>query len=110
MAEKKKPPITRGQVFQLQIENLNHDGEGVGRYQGFTVFVPGAAPGETVTAKVISLQKSYARALLQSVTKSSSSRITPVCDHYELCGGCQLQHLEYPLQLKLKTDIVRGAP
>jgi 23S rRNA (uracil1939-C5)-methyltransferase len=105
--EKKKPPVTKGQILQLQIENINHDGEGVGRYQGFIVFVPGAAPAETVTAKVISVQKNYARALLNAVVASSPARIPPVCEQYESCGGCQIQHLDYPQQLKLKEDMVR---
>ncbi|MDW7652289.1 MAG: 23S rRNA (uracil(1939)-C(5))-methyltransferase RlmD [Bacillota bacterium] len=107
MKQKKKAPVEKGQILQLDIDNINHDGEGVGRYQNFTVFVPGAVPGETVAAKVISVQKSYARALLQSVNKSSPARISPVCEHYETCGGCQLQHLAYAQQLKLKEDIVR---
>ncbi|EEG78841.1 23S rRNA (uracil(1939)-C(5))-methyltransferase RlmD [Dethiobacter alkaliphilus] len=103
---KKKPPVKKGQQVELEIHSLNHDGEGVGRYQGFTIFVPDAVPGDTVNAKVISVQKSYARALLQSVITSSPTRIAPSCEHAAQCGGCQLQHLQYEEQLKLKQNIV----
>ncbi|MCW3489475.1 23S rRNA (uracil(1939)-C(5))-methyltransferase RlmD [Dethiobacter alkaliphilus] len=106
---KKKPPVKKGQQVELEIHSLNHDGEGVGRYQGFTIFVPDAVPGDTVNAKVISVQKSYARALLQSVITSSPTRIAPSCEHAAQCGGCQLQHLQYEEQLKLKQNIVSDA-
>ena len=106
---KQKPPVTKGQLIELEIHNLNHDGEGVGRYQGFTIFVPDTAPGETVSAKVISLQKSYGRALLQSILKHSPARVDPPCEHATQCGGCQLQHLQYEEQLKLKQNTVRDA-
>lgn len=61
-----KRPVTKDDLLQLTIEDLTSNGEGVGRFKGFTVFVPGALPQETVTARVISVQKHYARALLKN--------------------------------------------
>ncbi|MFW0860944.1 MAG: 23S rRNA (uracil(1939)-C(5))-methyltransferase RlmD [Dethiobacter sp.] len=55
------------------------------------------------------MQKNYARALLQSITVASPQRIIPVCEQYEQCGGCQLQHLDYLAQLQLKQKIVEDA-
>jgi 23S rRNA (uracil1939-C5)-methyltransferase len=107
--QKQKPPLSREETVQLDIERLNHDGEGVGRFQGFTVFVPATAPGDRVTARVISLQKTYARALLESVIKPSPGRVQPPCAHFGSCGGCQLQHLDYGEQLHLKRSIVQEA-
>lgn len=109
MAAKTTTPVTTGDTITLQIESLNHDGEGVGRFQGFTVFVPGAVPGEVVEANVISVQKNYGRALLSSIDQESPQRITPRCEHYEQCGGCQLQHLSYEAQLQLKQKTVQDA-
>ncbi|MBS4021448.1 MAG: 23S rRNA (uracil(1939)-C(5))-methyltransferase RlmD [Dethiobacter sp.] len=106
---KQKPPLSRGEKIQLGIERLNHDGEGVARVNGFTVFVPGAVPGDSVTANVISVQRTYARCLLDSVDKPSPSRIKPPCEHFDSCGGCQLQHLDYQAQLSLKRDMVEQA-
>ena len=109
MNDKAKIPVHKGQIIELNIHSVNHDGEGVGRFEGFTIFVPGTAPGETVRARVISLQKSYARALLDSVVQSSPTRVVPVCEHYEACGGCQLQHIDYAEQLMLKQHAIRDA-
>jgi 23S rRNA (uracil1939-C5)-methyltransferase len=109
MINKQKPPIKKGDLININIDSLSHEGEGVGRISGFTVFVPGSLPRESVTARVISLQKNYARALLQSIIQPSSARIQPVCEHYEDCGGCQLMHLTYVEQLRLKQETVRNA-
>jgi 23S rRNA (uracil1939-C5)-methyltransferase len=103
----KKPPVRKDQEIHLHIEGLNHEGEGVGRFEGFTVFIPGTVPGDTVSACVISLQKTYARALLRKLVNPSPCRVVPDCVHHEDCGGCQLQHLAYPEQLRQKQTIVR---
>ncbi len=105
----KNPPVSRGQLLELDIESINNEGEGVGRYAGFTVFVPGTAAGDRVTATVLSLQKTYARALLGTVLHASPHRVTPPCAYYGACGGCQLQHLSYDEQLRQKRQIVRDA-
>ncbi len=100
-------PVYKGQIIEVNIERLNHDGEGVSKFDGFTVFVPGTAPGDKVRAKVISLQKTYARALLQELIISSPSRVSPPCEHYDDCGGCQLQHINYEEQLLIKHELVK---
>lgn len=64
-------PVSCGRLIELNIDDLNNKGEGVGRYAGFTVFVPGTAVGDRVTASVLSLQKTYARALLGTVLRAS---------------------------------------
>lgn len=102
-------PVRRGQEVTLEITDLASNGEGVGRYQGFTVFVPGALPGERVKAGVISVQKSYARALVQEVLASAPGRALPACPVYPECGGCQLQHLSYQEQLSFKQQVVERA-
>ena len=109
MGKKEKPPVATGEIIQLRIDSLNHDGEGVGRISSYAVFIPGALPGELVQAKVISLQKNYCRALIESVIQTSPERLEPVCDQYTACGGCQLLHLAYGEQLRLKQKIVEDA-
>ena len=106
---KEKPPVATGQTIEMDISDLNHNGEGVGRFDSFTVFVPLALPGDRVKAKVISVKKSYGRALLKSVLTPSTHRIVSQCKHFEHCGGCQLQHLEYGEQLRQKRQIVQDA-
>ena len=109
VSKKRHPPVSKGQALELEIERLNHEGEGVGRYQGFTIFVPQTVPGDKIISRVISVQKGYARALLETVVTASPLRIDPVCEHFETCGGCQLQHIDYSEQLRRKTEIVRDA-
>lgn len=103
------PPLVKNQVIQIHIDSLNHEGEGVGRFRNFAVFVPGAAPGDMLTAKVISIQKNYARALIESIQTPSPHRVPPLCNHYNSCGGCHLQHIGYEEQLRLKRELVIDA-
>ena len=101
--------VAVGQTISLEITGLNHSGEGVGRYEGLAVFVPGTVPGEAVLARVEDLKKNYARAGLLEVTDKSDLRREPLCAHYAACGGCRLQHIDYARQLRLKTTRVRDS-
>ena len=93
----------------IKIHGLGSSGEGVGKLDGLTFFVEGALPGEEVLAEVETLKKNYAVARLVEVVKSSADRAEPFCPLYKNCGGCQLQHLNYPAQLKLKRQQVVDA-
>ena len=97
---------TIGQVLQLQIEGLGHDGQGVGRWQDVALFVPGALPGERVSVRVRRLAKRHLEADLIGVESPSSDRIRPACILAERCGGCSLQHCSHAAQDALKTDQV----
>lgn len=102
-------PAAEGRPVTLTVEGLNHDGEGVARFEGLTIFVPGALPGDLVSARVISRKKAYARALVEEVLKPSPARVSPRCPHHGLCGGCRLQHLAYEEQLVYKKGLVEDA-
>ena len=106
MADDKSPPVRRGEIVITEITDLTHDGEGVGNAGGFTLFVPETAPGDRVEARVISVQKTYARALPLSILNYSKYRTEPRCRHFNRCGGCQLQHLQYGAQLHWKQKRV----
>lgn len=80
---------------------------GVGRVEGFTVFVEGALPEETVIAKIVKIQKTFGYGKLISIDRQSQSRVTPSCGIVNKCGGCQLQHLDYKAQLSNKTQMVK---
>lgn len=98
------------QMISVEIESIAAGGDGVGRSNGLVVFVPRTAPGELVTAR-ISGKGSFARGTLGTVARSSEDRVDPPCPHYTIdrCGGCQIQHLAYPAQLRAKRRIVRDA-
>jgi 23S rRNA (uracil1939-C5)-methyltransferase len=90
----------------LDIIGMTHEGEGVGRVEGFTLFVQGALPGEKVRAKVLKTKKQYGYAKLLNLVEASSARIAAPCEIYDQCGGCQLQHMDYTAQLAWKRQLV----
>ena len=95
------------EAYTVAIRDLGVHGEGIGSVDGFTVFVPGALPGETVTAEITLLKKSYALGKLLSIEQESPFRMVPECSVYEHCGGCQLSHLTYEGQLDMKYRRVK---
>ncbi|BBB92382.1 MAG TPA: 23S rRNA (uracil(1939)-C(5))-methyltransferase RlmD [Methylomusa anaerophila] len=109
MAKQNQPPVIPGQTYTIDIVNMGHSGEGVGRYEDFTVFVPQALPRENVAVKIITVKKNYAVGKLTAIHSPSPSRIVPECHIFEQCGGCQLQHLSYPAQLEIKRQQVLDA-
>ena len=102
-------PVHKGEVIEINITGLGSSGEGVGKYQGFTIFVPGALPTETIKAKVVLVKKNYASARIEEILVPSAERVEPACPVYKQCGGCQLQHLSYAGQLQMKEQQVRDA-
>ncbi|MBP3038497.1 23S rRNA (uracil(1939)-C(5))-methyltransferase RlmD [Bacillaceae bacterium Marseille-Q3522] len=94
------------QTFPLTIKRLGINGEGVGFFKRKVVFVPGALPGEEITAVATKVSKNFIVGKIKKIRKKSPFRIEPLCPVYEACGGCQLQHLRYDQQLKEKRDIV----
>ena len=106
---KGKIPVQQGQIYEIEINTLGTSGEGVGRYEDFTVFVPYALPGEKVKARITEVKKTYATGKLLEILRQSGDRVEPVCPIYKECGGCQLQHLSYEAQLKAKRQQVIDA-
>lgn len=102
-------PVCKGRTYELQIDRLGTSGEGVGRYDNFTVFVPNALPGETVSVIIEEVKNSYARGRINQILHESVDRVAPLCELYEECGGCQLQHLSYEAQLRTKRAQVADA-
>lgn len=99
-------PVTKNGEYIADIIGIGHEGEGVGRVDGFTLFIQGALPGEKVLAKVMKLKKQFGYAKLLKVLEPSTDRVEPPCPVYKQCGGCQLQHLSYEAQLKWKRQSV----
>ena len=102
-------PVRKEETYELQIDRLGTSGEGVGRYDNFTVFVPNALPGETVSVVIEEVKNSYARGRIKQILHESVDRVAPLCELYEECGGCQLQHFSYGAQLRAKRAQVVDA-
>jgi 23S rRNA (uracil1939-C5)-methyltransferase len=99
-------PLEKNETVELVIEDLSHEGNGVGRYQGYTLFVPGALPGERIQAKATKLKKQFGYARLMEIVEPAASRTVPPCPIYKRCGGCTLQHMDYQAQLEFKRKLV----
>lgn len=99
-------PFQKNEEVTVDLVGLTHDGDGVGRANGFTLFVQGGLPGEQARVRVMKLKKQYGYARLQELVKASPDRINPPCDIYKECGGCQLQHFDYEAQLAWKRQHV----
>ena len=102
-------PVQQNNLYEIEIFNLGDSGEGVGKFQNFTVFVDNALPGEIVLAKIICVKKNYAVAKIEKILQKSPQRTEPVCKKFFLCGGCQLQHLNYSAQLSFKKQKISDA-
>lgn len=89
---------------ELLIETLSHDGRGIARIEGKTVFVAGALPGERVTARYRRRKRRYDEADTLEILAPAAIRVTPRCPHFGVCGGCSLQHMAADAQLELKQN------
>ncbi len=102
-------PIKKNETYEMLIEDLGSNGEGIGRIEGFTVFVEGALIGEEVSVLIMKLKKQFAFGKLVEILKPSEERVEAVCPVAKWCGGCQLQHLSYASQLAYKTKKTQDA-
>lgn len=97
----------RGDTLALTIDDLAFGGEGVGRVDGYVVFVPGGIPGDRLKVRVTERRARYGRAVIEDVEAPSPDRVTPPCPYFGRCGGCRLQHVSYAAQLAFKEKQVR---
>lgn len=98
----------KNEEYDIAITDIGTAGEGIGHLDdGYTLFVQGALPGDTVRAHIIKAQKKYAVAKLISVIEASPDRIVPECPLADRCGGCQISALSYEAQLRYKERKVR---
>lgn len=100
-------PAALHEKREIDVADLGIHGEGIGRTDGFAIFVPGALPGEKVLAEITKIKKSYATGKLLSILSPSPDRVVPHCPVYSRCGGCQISHLAYEAQLRMKEKRVR---
>lgn len=100
------PALRTGQRCVVRIEDIAFGGEGVGRVDGFVVFVPFVLVGETVELELTEVKKNFARGRLVRVVEASPERVAPRCRYFGDCGGCQYQHVAYAAQLRIKHQQV----
>jgi 23S rRNA (uracil1939-C5)-methyltransferase len=93
-----------GQIIEVSIIDINHEGKGVARVHDFVVFIEGTITGDLVKIKISQKKKNYAIGELIKIVERSQNRIDPPCEFYFKCGGCQLMHMDYKEQLIYKKD------
>ncbi|WP_430536248.1 23S rRNA (uracil(1939)-C(5))-methyltransferase RlmD [Listeria rocourtiae] len=99
-------PVSKNECIDVVFEDLTHDGNAVAKINGYPIFVPQGLPEEMARIKVIKTNKNYGFGKIIELTKESADRVTPPCVVYAQCGGCQLQHLSYDGQLRVKQKQV----
>ena len=98
----------KNEEYTIRITDIGTQGEGIGHLEdGYTLFVQGALPGDTVRAHIIKAQKKYGIAKLSEVIEPSKDRIIPACPIADRCGGCQIASLSYRAQLEYKANKVK---
>ncbi len=93
-------------AFKTTIEKLVYGGSGLGRYQGKVIFVPFSVPGDQLLVRPIEEKKTFVRGEIVRILKPGKGRVVPVCPHFEKCGGCHWQQLEYSRQVEAKRQIL----
>jgi len=101
--------LSIGDIIRGTVDTLAFGGEGIVRHNGMVIFIPFVAIGDELEVSVVDVKKSFARARVLKKLTLGPNRITPQCKHFGVCGGCQLQYLNYQTQLDLKQTWVRDS-
>ena len=103
----KQLPVKKNEIYDVEITSITHNGLGVGKIDNFPIFIKNALPGESISVKVIAIKKNFAVGRVIEIYQENEFRVKPKCSIYKDCGGCNLQHLSYSGQLKIKKDLVK---
>lgn len=98
----------KNQIYTVKIEDIGTEGEGIGKIEGFSLFVKDALPGDVAKVRLTKVKKNYAYARLEEILTPSPDREDPPCPFHRQCGGCQIQALSYEKQLAFKQRKVEN--
>ena len=98
--------LKKNDILEVNITAIGINGEGIAKHDGFAIFVPFGVVGDTLKIKMLKVNKNYGYAKIIEIIKPSKNRRNPVCKSFDKCGGCQLMHMNYDAQLKVKSDFV----
>lgn len=100
--------MKKDDLLTIEIEDIGADGAGIGKMDGFALFIKDALPGDLVEAKIMKLKKNYGYARLMNILRPSPDRVKPKCPVARSCGGCQLQAMDYSAQLQFKERKIKN--
>lgn len=98
----------KNDVVTVLIEDMGNEGEGIGKIDGYTIFIKDGVMGDVIEAKIMKVKKNYAYGKLLRIIEKSPYRVEPRCTVHRQCGGCQIQALSYEMQLKFKENKVKN--
>lgn len=98
--------MQKNEVIDLAIEDITHEGNGIGRHKGLAVFVPASAPGDILRVRLVKVLKNHAFGIIDDIVKAGPDRISSDCPVSGRCGGCSLLHLSYAAELRAKESWV----
>jgi 23S rRNA (uracil1939-C5)-methyltransferase len=99
----------KNELVRIKIDGLAFGGKGIGKIDGYVVFVEGGLPGDLVEVRLFKTKSNFGEGRIESLLEPSEYRIAPPCEHFDYCGGCKWQNLEYSIQKKYKEDQLREA-
>lgn len=99
-----KKRTTTHEIITVNVDDLDPFGQGVARHHGKTLFIPGLLPGEQADVTITEAKRHYASAKVKRRLTQSPERVTPLCPHFGVCGGCQQQHVSTALQQSSKSQ------
>jgi len=100
--------LNKNDLVTVEIIDIGTDGEGIGKVDGYPLFIKDAVIGDTVEARVTKTKKQYAYARVEKVITPSPFRVEPLCKFHRQCGGCQIQAFDYEKQLAFKENKVKN--
>lgn len=101
--------LSKNDDIKLNIDALTSEGSGIGRFDGFAVFVRGVVPGDEIVAHIIKCSKNYAIGIVKDIIKPSKFRVESDCPVSSKCGGCSFRNVSYEEELRYKKDRVQDA-
>lgn len=101
-------PVEVNSLYKIVVVDLNHKGQGIGKIDGFTIFLNKGVPGDKGTVRITKLKKNYAIGEMVEILEESKDRVKSICDIADDCGGCQTQEIDYNVQLEMKTEKVKN--
>lgn len=99
--------MQKNDIVTVTIEDIGVNGEGIGKINGYTLFIKDAVIGDVIEAKIMKAKKNYGYARLMNIIQPSLYRVEPQCQFAQKCGGCQIQEMSYEKQLEFKSNKVK---
>lgn len=96
--------MKKNEIIEVDIIDNGFKGEGIAKFEDYTIFIPGLIKGEVAKVKILKVQKDIAYAKIEEIITKSKYRVEPDCPTYEKCGGCDLRHMSYLQTIRLKKE------